>query len=71
MLLVPNIAIVPFWNAANVRHSFDDRQDISSIQKALDGIFISSFPSNTVLAFNEAQRVLNRAKKKKNSEWRK
>jgi len=59
------VAVLAFSNAAYVKHSFSDKQDTSAIQKALDDVTLDTFPANTVLAFNEAQRLLSCERKQR------
>lgn len=52
------MGILAFANSANIKHSFTDKQDITTIQKALDDILLFG-TANTIIAFNEAKRQLN------------
>ncbi|KAJ7389308.1 collagen [Desmophyllum pertusum] len=53
-----HVGILAFANSANIKHSFTDVQDIGTIKKALDQIFLSG-SANIVIAFNEAKRQIN------------
>ncbi|KAL9987509.1 hypothetical protein ACROYT_G001831 [Oculina patagonica] len=54
-----HVGILAFANSANIKHSFTDKQDISTIQKALDDILLFG-TANTIIAFNEAKRQINK-----------
>ena len=57
--------MLTFSNAALVKHSFSNKQDIADIQKALDEIRLSKAAAgaDTIAAFDGAQRLLNRERK--------
>lgn len=57
-LVGTHVGILAFANSANIKHSFTNVQDIGTIKKALDQIFLSG-SANIVIAFNEAKRQIN------------
>lgn len=66
LLLGTNVAIITFANSVSSNHAFSDEQDITALKQSLNHISsVVPFDANTILAFNEAQRLLNRERKQR------
>ncbi len=53
------MGILAFATSANIKHSFTDKQDVTTMQKALDEILLFG-TANTIIAFNEAKRQIDK-----------
>ena len=66
LLLGTNVAIITFANSVSSNHAFSDEQDITALKQSLNHISsVVPFDANTILAFNEAHRLLNRERKQR------
>ena len=60
------MAITTFGNSVSSSHAFIDEQDITALKESLNHISnVVPFDANTILAFNEAHRLLNRERKQR------
>lgn len=60
------MAITTFGNSVSSSQAFSDEQDITALKESLNHISnVVPFDANTILAFNEAHRLLNRERKQR------
>ena len=60
------MAIITFANSVSRNHVFSDEQDITALKESLHHISsVVPFGANTILAFHEAHRLLNRERKQR------